>query len=89
MQEETNSILYQRTQNSCNRKPIYGLKFLPQQQLGLRRYRKLKTFGLCLFICVCLRRPSLRCGFASRSVREVGGLSSLYDTHGAKAMGLN
>jgi hypothetical protein len=29
MQEETCSILYQRTQNGYNKKSVYGLMFLP------------------------------------------------------------
>jgi len=41
MQEEANSILYQRRQNGCNNKSIYTLTLLPKHT---KRTTKCHTF---------------------------------------------
>jgi hypothetical protein len=65
MQEETNSVLYQRSQNVWNKKSVYTLKLPPKH---VRQTTKCLAFrvcvvvehvdtldtGWCLYICVCV-----------------------------------
>jgi hypothetical protein len=80
MQEETNSIVYQRTQNGWSKMSIYTLKLWPKHETdyeiscnsgisGRRKRGKLRRWVVS--VCECVWCPSLLCGFASRSVREV------------------
>jgi hypothetical protein len=85
MEEDTNSILYQRAQNSWIKKSIYTLKLLPKHMKQITKCHALQVHvvvedaenldvGWCLCVCVCVCVcvvPLAACGSASLFVREV------------------
>jgi len=98
MQEETNSILYQR-QNGWSKKSVHTLK-LPSK--CMQQIKKCHSFHVyvvveivetlevgwcpCIYVCTCVFVwcPLLRYGFIPWSVWEGGVVVSLYDTHEAE-----
>ena len=82
MQEETNSVLYQRAQNGWSKMSIYTLKFWPKHMKQITKCHALQVyvvvgnvenlvFGWRLCICMCAWVRACVRSFASRSVRDV------------------
>ena len=64
MQEETNSIVYQRTQNGWRKMSIYTLQLLPKHMKQFTKCHALQVYvvvenvenlgvGWCVCVCVC------------------------------------
>ena len=62
MQEETKSILYQRTQNGWSKKSIYTLKLLPNHMKQITKCHALQVYVVVensenldgWYLCVCV-----------------------------------
>jgi hypothetical protein len=99
MQEETNSIVYQRTQNGWRQMSIYTLQLWPKHMKQFTKCQALQVYvvvenvenveNLGVGWCVCVYVMSLAALRIRFPVCSEGLVMPLYDTHEAETLGRN